>query len=546
LKRLLLLLVSLAPVITYGADPETEIGQRFLEEERQRLELEALRREQESLPSVLDELLPVPEETPCFAIERIEVTGVTLLDDKTLADTVGRYAQKCLGKTGVNQLMQEITSLYMRAGYITSRTYIPPQDLRSGVLKLTVVEGYVEGVSINGNSASDRRKLWWAMPSKWEEHLRLPAIEQGMDQIGRVRSATTTMKIWPGEEPGASHVQIINETDNEFRGEIEYNNDGNDDTGRQQFRFGFEGDNIIGINDTTSLNLITSSNTNALTWAGSFPYRYWTFNLSHSYSEYLSMLPGNTDLFGQSNTSSLVSDYLIYRNGKMKLNTSLAFTVRRSERYLLGTELEPQKLSPVRWATNLSENRRWGFYSIELGYVHGTKLWGATDDPQSLPGGAPHAQFYKVDGRGTLSVPLPGRVNYLAVLAGQYADDGLYSSEQVHIGGRSSVRGTDSTLVSGDKGYTLQQTFSWPLAMLAQRVGKHFQWLRYINAQAHFDYGRAISIDGPAGSASSIGAGISARYQRFSTNLGWAHVLRAEEQYQSQNTAYLSLIVDVF
>lgn len=546
MKRLLLSMLLLWASDIYAVDPETEIGQRYLEEERLRMEIEALQKQQESLPSTVDQLLPIPEETPCFNIDQIQIVGNSLLDNATLADTVARYDNRCLGKHGVNQLMQEVTALYMTAGYITSRTYIPAQDLRSGILKLTVVEGFVEGVSINGNSIQDRRKLWWAMPSKWEKHLRLPEIEQGMDQIGRVRSANTTMKIWPGEEPGSSHVQVISEVENEYRGEIEYNNDGNDDTGRQQFRFGFEADNLIGINDTTSINLITTSNTNALTWAGSFPYRYWTFNLSHSYSEYLSILPGNTDLFGQSNTSSLVTDYLIHRNGKRKISTSLTTTVRRSERYLLGTELEPQKLSPLRWAINLSENRRWGFYSAELGYVQGTKLWGATDDIKRLPMAAPHAQFYKVDGRITLSKPLPYRLNYLGVLAGQYADDGLYSSEQIHIGSRSTVRGTDHTLASGDKGYSIQQTLSWPLGVIAQNKGSAWQWLRYINSSVTFDYGRALASQGEGSSASSAGLSLSARYSRLSTNLGWAHIIRAEKEFEAQNTAYLSLIVELF
>lgn len=546
MKHLIVWCLLLMASSALAVDPETEIGQRYLEEERLRMEIEALQKQQESLPPAVDQILPIPEETPCFDIKQIQIVGNSLLENKILAKTVGRYDNRCLGKNGVNQLMQEITSLYMTAGYITSRTYIPAQDLRSGILKLTVVEGFVEGVSINGNSEQDRRKLWWAMPSKWEKHLRLPEIEQGMDQIGRVRSANTTMKIWPGEEPGSSHVQIMSTVDNEYRGEIEYNNDGNDDTGRQQFRFGFEADNLIGINDTTSINLITSSNTNALTWAGSFPYRYWTFNLSHSYSEYLSMLPGDTDLFGQSNTSSLVTDYLLYRNGKRKISTSLTTTVRRSERYLLGTELEPQKLSPLRWAINISENQRWGFYSAELGYVHGTKLWGATNDPVNLPTAAPHAQFYKVDGRITLSKPLPYRLNYLGVLAGQYADDGLYSSEQIHIGSRSTVRGADQTLASGDKGYSLQQTLSWPLAAIAQNKSTAWQWLRYINSSVTFDYGRAQASQGDGASASSLGVSLSARYSRLSTNLGWAHIIRAEKEFEAQNTAYLSLIVELF
>merc|ERR1712169_79425 len=94
--------------------------------------------------------------------------------------------------------------------------------------------GYVEGVSINNNSPEDRRKLWWAMTPSWEKHLRLPEIEQALDQINRVRSANAQMKLWPGQKTGATHIQIINETDNEIRGSIVLSNDGLEDASEKR------------------------------------------------------------------------------------------------------------------------------------------------------------------------------------------------------------------------------------------------------------------------------------------------------------------------
>src|SRR5690606_10493768 len=101
------------------------------------------------------------------------------------------------------------------------------------------------------------------------------------DQINSVQSAGAVMKLWPGQETGATHVQIINKPHDEIRGDIGFSNDGQDDTGKYRTRLSIYADNIIGINDAISTSIITSTNTNALTLSLNVPFRRWSFGLSH-------------------------------------------------------------------------------------------------------------------------------------------------------------------------------------------------------------------------------------------------------------------------
>ncbi|NRA24867.1 MAG: ShlB/FhaC/HecB family hemolysin secretion/activation protein, partial [Oleispira sp.] len=379
MKIIITLLALFIIMPTYAADPKVDFAEKFLQDELIKRQLELLQKKQVQVEaSQKEETIPI--ESPCFDIKTVQLKGNTLLARDDIEHIIVPYKGQCLGKNGVNQLMAKLTTAYIDHGYITSRVYIPPQDLTTGILEFIVIEGTLENFSINNNSAQDRRKLWWAMPPQSGNYLSIAEIEQGIDQINRVSSANAKMKLWPGRETGATHIQVLNTTQDEFRGNLEWNNEGQASTGKQKIRFGMDADNILGINDTWGFNYIGSKDTNALTLNNSFPFRDWTFSLSHSYSEYLNILPGNTDLFGQSNTSTLGTDYLVYRNGKRKINWSTSLTVRRSERRLLGVELAPQKLVPFRTALNLSENLPWGFYSLETGIVHGTKLFGASKD----------------------------------------------------------------------------------------------------------------------------------------------------------------------
>lgn len=541
------LVLSLASVVQ-AADPDTDFAEKFLLEELQKRQLELLEKKQKVIEKQQD-VESIPLETPCFPIATIQLKGNTLLVREEISEIILPYKSKCLGKAGVNQLMSRLTALYIDSGYITTRVYIPPQDLNTGVLELIVIEGTLEGFSINNNSDEDRRKLWWAMPAELGNYLSISEIEQGVDQINRVPSANARMKLWPGSETGATHIQVLNDPVDEVRGTLAWNNEGQDNTGRQKIRFGVDADNLLGINDAWGINFIGSEDTNALTMNTSFPFRNWTYSLSHSYSEYLNILPENTDLFGQSNTSTLSTDYLLFRSGKRKLQWTNSLTVRRSERQLLGVTLTPQKLVPIRTSLNLSENLSWGFYSLEGGVVHGTKLFGATSDPSSTPRGVPKAQFTKLDGRFTLVTPLPPWLSYQTSMAWQYTDDLLYSSEQVHIGDKSSVRGFEGTAASGEKGFYWRNDFNFSTASLLQKSGlaESAPWLKYGSIFTFFDFGWVEPrLKQRADRAAGTGIGLRVNYSNMSAGLTWAQAVEAPEKLSAYETVYASFQIKVF
>lgn len=547
MKKITVFLALITASLAYAADPEVDFAEKFLQDELIKRQLELLQQKQLQVKEPeKDESIPV--ETPCFDIKTIQLKGNTLLSRKDIEHIVLPYKGLCLGKNGVNQLMSKLTTAYIDSGYITSRVYIPPQDLNTGVLEFIVIEGTLENFSINNNSAEDRRKLWWAMPPQRGQHLSITEIEQGIDQINRVPSANAKMKLWPGQETGSTHIQVLNETQDEFRGNLEWNNEGQASTGKQKIRFGMDADNILGINDIWGFNYIGSKDTNAITLNNSFPFRDWTFSLSHSYSEYLNILPGNTDLFGQSNTSTLGTDYLVYRNGKRKVNWSTNLTVRRSERRLLGIELSPQKLVPIRTAINLSENLPWGFYSLEAGLVHGTKLFGASKDASNIQREEPKAQFNKLDGRFTLVVPTVW-LSYQSTLAFQLTDDLLYSSEQIHIGDKTTVRGFDTTAASGEKGFYWRNDFNINSRTLITNLGlaDSAPWLRYGSLFTFVDAGWVEPrLQKKADRAAGTGLGLRINYKDVSASIIWSKAIESPEKQNSSEAVYASLQLKVF
>lgn len=77
---------------------------------------------------------------PCFHIHEISVEGVHILPHDEVAAVISPYIPSCMEGADIQAVMRELDAAYVGQGYITSKTYIPAQNLGEGRLILTVVE----------------------------------------------------------------------------------------------------------------------------------------------------------------------------------------------------------------------------------------------------------------------------------------------------------------------------------------------------------------------------------------------------------------------
>ena len=107
-----------------------------------------------------------------------------------------RFAGECLGVGQLNELLKAITQFYIDRGYVTSRAYLPQQDLSSGELRVIVVEGRLEGLD-SSTLASDR-ELAMGFPGQPGDVLDLRELEQLVEQRTRalVLAHTFASRIW--------------------------------------------------------------------------------------------------------------------------------------------------------------------------------------------------------------------------------------------------------------------------------------------------------------------------------------------------------------
>lgn len=231
--------------------------ERILQREEQRLEeLERERRqERPPVPAIqLPEAPSLPEGGACFTLKTVTFKGADHLSAEDQRRLTAPYIGRCITLAEADEIVRAVTNLYGERGYVTSRATLQPQDIGDGELKILVIEGRIEGFDWNGEDATERAERITAFPGTVGEILDLRDVEQGLDQLNRLRSNNAKMKLVPGAAPGGSRVAIENEPRKRWRVSAGIDNSGSDPTGDIQYKGSAEVDNLLGLNDSFYLS----------------------------------------------------------------------------------------------------------------------------------------------------------------------------------------------------------------------------------------------------------------------------------------------------
>jgi hemolysin activation/secretion protein len=410
----------------------------------------------------------------CHDIQRIVINGAPHLSDKVSEHIIHSFTGRCLGVSDIEQILAEITKNYIDRGYITTRAYLPSQDVSGGSMEVLVVEGRIEKILLD-DGARDSIRPGTVFPEAGDL-FNLRDFEQGIDQLNRLASNNAQLDIQPGSVPGASQVLIRNTPSQRYHASLSADNHGTDSTGRNQLALSFGTDRLLGLNEFmlfTHRQSQPNDEAHKASVSDSFsaivPFGYTTVSFSASRSHYVTTVvtPGGFPLrfHGNSRSDSLRLERVLYRDRKTRLALAGALTSKDSKNYLADEFLavSSRPLTVFDLDASVSTTVRGGVLSADLGYARGLKLGGALRDPADLPDFAPRAQFGKF--KLGLSYMRPFRIGGLDALFStqfnaQRAQDTLYGSEQILIGGIYSVRGFDRNTLSGDHGWISRNELS--------------------------------------------------------------------------------------
>ncbi|PWE38949.1 ShlB/FhaC/HecB family hemolysin secretion/activation protein [Pseudomonas prosekii] len=539
--RLCLALLCLSPLnIAYAApDPGVtdlirDRQDRLLDEQRRRLE------ELKNLPGKAAEpgQPQAPVDTRCFPIKDIELSGADSLSGSEKNRLLKPFIDQCLGVTQLNELLKVITDHYIEKGLVTSRAYLPQQDLSTGHLKVLVVEGKLEGLKgAEGSKLSDR-ELAMAFPGVSGELVNLREIEQMVDQLNRLPSNQAQMELAPGKAVGGSEVLVKNTPQTPWRAGMSRSNEGQRSTGEQQWGTTFDWDSPLGLADQLNLrgnhdamsDHQHTSNNALLNY--NLPWGWWNFTYTYSQNAYRSQAQANGFNFkqtGDSENHQLRVEQVIHRDAVSKTSFSTGLSYLRTNNFIEDSKLalSSNRISEAQFGFNHGRRIGGAFVNFDLGMQQGIGLLDAQGNGHPGPG-EPDARYRKYT--ATVSYLQPFKVwgesfSFNSLMTGQHSEDVLFSPQRTSLGGLSSLRGYKDQSLSGDSGGYWRNDLRWSRPV-------NLEWLRPVFAE----YGTSLGYDQGVISAnryngdqhgrlSSNSVELFARGQHLAASVTFAHSL---------------------
>lgn len=240
------------------------------------------------------------------------------------------------GKRGVTlgqieTVANKITSFYRERGFILAKAYIPKQQVREGVVNLTLLLGMLGEVSVNGNELYEASTLQAVFADLMAKPVTNKMVEENLFIINDFPGVSVDGYFEPGYQVGDTRLNINVKKESRYDANVRLDNHGTDESGLYRLYADVQVNNIIGTADyfhASVLQAALPSNTTyyQLDFESNFFSPRFRVGISTSQNAFVvdqSSIAANIDLSGVVDVLSLKGRYISER-GRTK-NTSYEF-----------------------------------------------------------------------------------------------------------------------------------------------------------------------------------------------------------------------------
>lgn len=475
--------------------------------------------------SVPEPELPAPEQAPPpkdaeairFALSAIELDGATVYAAEDLRPLWDGLLGREVTLAEVYGVRDALTAKYRNDGYVLSQAIVPAQRIRGGVVRLQILEGYINEVNVQGDFADHAGLLrGYADRIKASRPLRMADMERYVLLADDLPGVGVRTVLEPAEGvPGASNL-TFNLERTPVSGSLSADNRGTRSVGVLQLSGSLTADDQLGRFDRTAvlgsvaqqikeLRFLDVTHTQTLDSEGTTA----QIGLRRSWA-----IPGDTvralEIDSLTSSVRLAVAHPFLRSRSETLRGELSFAVRDSRTDILRRRQTEDRLRILAASLGYDVADGWdGSNIVQATLSQGLNLLDATRrgaaTGRSRSGG--RSDFTKLG----LTLQRDQRLGeeFTLVLAadGQYAGHELLSSEEFGIGGKSYGRAFDSSEITGDSGFATR-------AEVQYAVPPVHDWLNYVQLYVFSDYGTVWNYESGSrhGRQSLASAGSGVRF----------------------------------
>ncbi|MES3154297.1 ShlB/FhaC/HecB family hemolysin secretion/activation protein [Sphingomonas faeni] len=398
---------------------------------------------------------------PKTLVQSLRVSGATLFPEADLIAASGFTPNSQLDLSELKMLAARITGYYTSRGYFVAHAYVPEQDVQSGTVTITVVEGRFGAVGVKNDSRlSDSVANGILSGLDVGDPVAVAPLERRLLMLSDLPGVRVQSTLSPGTAVGTSDLLVDITPGQTITGSVEADNAGNRYTGAYRAGGVVNWNNPTGSGDVLSLRALTSFSGLAYGRASyQAPIGQVTLGVAYAHLEYsLGKEFDRLDGSGNADVASVYASYPLLRSRDNNLYLTVGGDLKWFEDKIgIVDAVSYRRAQVVNIGLSGDEHDTllgggWSAYS--LGYSVGNlDIRGAYERSVDALTARTDGSYGKVVFSVARLQTIAGPLSFFASARGQIAFDNLDISEKMELGGAYAVRAYPEGEAYGDQGY---------------------------------------------------------------------------------------------
>ena len=280
----------------------------------------------DELGELSDLLVDIEEETVDRHVSSLEVQQLVWLI----------RAQQ--GKRGVTLgqiegVASSITQFYRERGFILAKAYIPKQQVRDGIVNLTVLLGTLGEVKVHGNDLYSVETITSIFEDQLDKPVTNSSIEESLFVINGFPGVNVDGYFEPGSQVGDTRLNVNVRDESSYNINTRIDNHGSEESGLYRIFVGAQANNLLGNADYLNISLLqTVFPADTTFWQTSYESNFFSprfrAGIDISQNQFLvdqSSVASNIDLSGKVNVYAVQGSYIAQRSRKKNSSYKLRY-----------------------------------------------------------------------------------------------------------------------------------------------------------------------------------------------------------------------------
>lgn len=156
----------------------------------------------------------------------------------------------------IENIADKITKFYRERGFILAKAYIPKQEVREGIVNLTLLLGMLGEVNVSNNELYREGIIKSAFNSMLTKPVTHAAVEENLYLINDYPGITVDGYFEPGYQVGDTRLKINVKDEKQFSSNVRIDNHGTDDTGLYRIYADGQVNNLFGMADYINASIL--------------------------------------------------------------------------------------------------------------------------------------------------------------------------------------------------------------------------------------------------------------------------------------------------